>query len=98
MDLTLLKAVEDYVKQFGSVELSRNLGSPYFTCEINKVPTLIYPIFTLEGNDLIADLEIYKDRFKNSHKIVRLEVTIDEYGVALVKPVIMTDLVRNNLY
>ena len=34
MDLTLKRSVEDYVKQFGSVELRRDVGCPVFN--LNK--------------------------------------------------------------
>jgi hypothetical protein len=93
MDLTLKRSVEDYVKQFGSVELRRNLICDYFNCEINGIPTLIYPVYSLIDQDVVADIKLTVDRNKNSHRIIRLDVTTTENDIALFQPVIIADLV-----
>ena len=98
MNELLQQAVEDFVRQFGSVELSISLGSHYFCCEINNVPTIIYPIQTPLEKDIIIDLEQTIHLNKNSHKIIRLEVEIENNNIGLVKPVIISDLVSNKYH
>ena len=68
MNELLQQAVEDFVRQFGAVELSISLGSHYFSCEINNVPTIIYPVQTPLEKDIIIDLEQTVHLNKNSHK------------------------------
>jgi len=98
MNELLQQAVEDFVRQFGAVELSLSLGSHYFSCEINNVPTIIYPVQTPLEKDIIIDLEQTIHLNKNSHKIIRLEVEIENNNIELVRPVIISDLVSNKYH
>jgi hypothetical protein len=93
MNEFLQQAVEDFVRQFGAVELRRNLICDYFNCEINGIPTLIYPVYSLIDQDVVADIKLTVDRNKNSHRIIRLDVTTTENDIALFQPVIIADLV-----
>jgi hypothetical protein len=98
MNELLQLAVEDFVRQFGAVELSISLGSHYFSCEINNVPTIIYPVQTPLEKDIIIDLEQTVHLNKNSHKIIRVEVEIENNNIGLVRPVIISDLVSNKYH
>jgi hypothetical protein len=86
--------VQNYANQFGCPELSRNLGQPFFTCKLNKVPTLIYPRPIVDG--IIFDnpqFDNLKEHCRNTHKIIRLDIEIQNNVVVLVKEIIVTDLV-----
>jgi hypothetical protein len=86
--------VQKYAKQFGCPELRRNLGQPFFTCKLNKIPTLIYPRPIVDG--IIHDnpeFDNLKWQYRNKHKIIRLDIEIENDIVVLVKEIIASDLV-----
>jgi hypothetical protein len=83
--------VQKYANQFGNPQLRRILGHPYFTCELNNVPTLIYPRPIVNG-------EIYenphfdeiKEQVRRSHKIIRLDIEIENNFAVLVTDIIVS--------
>jgi len=88
--------VQKYVNQFGCPELRQNLGQPFFNCELNKIPTLIYPRPIVDG-DIYENSEFdnLKEHCRNTHKIIRLDIEIQNNVVVLVKEIIVSDLVSN---
>ncbi len=88
--------VQKYIMQFGCPELRRNLGQPFFTCELNKIPTMIYPRPIVDGiiyeNTQFDNL---KENYRKTHKIIRLDIEIENSVVVLVKEIIVSDLVSN---
>ena len=90
--------VENYVSQFGCSELIRISGQPCFTCDLNKIPSLIYPRLVVDGE--IFDnphFDNLKDQYRNTHKIIRLEIEIENNIVVIVKEIIVSDLVSKRL-
>jgi hypothetical protein len=83
------------VSQFGLVELLHNLGTPFFICELNQTPTVIFPVHVNYGEmGAIDDFDYFKEKFNKSHKIIRLDVVIDENNsIEVIKEVIVCDLV-----
>ena len=88
--------VQNYANQFGCPELRRNLGQPFFTCKLNKIPTLIYPRPKVDGI-LYENLQFdnLKEHYRNTHKIIRLDVEIQNNVDVLVKEIIVSDLVSS---
>lgn len=90
------REVENYAKQFGCLELRRLSGQPCFTCKLNKIPTLIYPSPIVDGKVMDNhQLDNLKEQYRNTHKIIRLDIEIENYVVVLVKEIIVYDLVSN---
>jgi hypothetical protein len=83
--------VKKYSNQFGNPQLRRILGQPFFTCELNKIPTLIYPRPIVNG-------EIYenphfdeiKEQVRKTHKIIRLDIEIENNVAVLVTDIIVS--------
>jgi hypothetical protein len=71
--------------------------SPFFTCELNRVPTILYPVEVNDTNQSDYDqtqFDLFKEQYMDTHKIVRLDIFIDEHNNGhLLKPVIVCDLV-----
>ena len=89
--------VENYARQFGCIELRRILEQPFFYCELNKIPTLIYPRPIIDGE--IYDnpyFEEIKEQVRITHKIIRLDIEIENNVAVLTKVIIVSDLVSNN--
>jgi hypothetical protein len=90
------RETKEYARQFGCTELRQNLGQPFFSCELNKIPTLIYP-------RPILDKEIHenphfdeiKQQLRKTHKIIRLDIEIENNVAVLTKVIIVSDLVSN---
>jgi hypothetical protein len=95
MESILKKAVGEYVSQFGLVELRHNLGTSFFICELNQIPTLIFPTHVNYGEiGVIDNLDYFKEKFKNSHKIIRLDVVLAENNsIEIINEVIVCDWV-----
>jgi hypothetical protein len=88
--------VQKYVNQFGCPELRRNLGQPFFTCELNKIPTLIYPRPIVDGEIYEnSHFEEIKEQVRKTHRIIRLDIEIENNVAVLVKAIIVSDLVSN---
>jgi hypothetical protein len=68
----------------------------FFTCELNKIPNLIYPIPIVDGERFEPSLmDEVKNQYRKTHKIIRLEIEIENDIVVLVKAIIVSDLVSN---
>lgn len=81
---------------YGCLEITDVPGLPIYMCALNRIPTILFPIVT-NGSDLAkADLEIQeacKLAFKDTHQIIRLEVTIDDNNHVIDRRwVIVSDL------
>ncbi len=86
--------VEKYARQFGCTELRQILGQPFFSCELNKIPTLIYPrpIFDKEIHEN-TQFDDFHEQVRKTHKIIRLDIEIENNVAVLVKEIIVSDLV-----
>ena len=92
---SILKAeVVKYAREFGCTELRQILGQPFFSCELNKIPTLIYARPIVDGeiyeNTQFDDI---KEQVRKTHKILRLDIEIENNIAVLVKVIIVADLV-----
>jgi hypothetical protein len=91
------REVENYAEQFGCLELRRISGQPCFTCELNKIPTLIYPSPIVDGKGMDNhQLDNLKEQYRNTHKIIRLDIEIENIVDVLSSAVIVSDLVSKN--
>jgi hypothetical protein len=98
MDSILKREVERYVNQFGCPQVLHTLGQPFFNAELNKIPTAIFPVRIVNGENVeIDNFDYFKEQLKNSNKIIRLEVKIEEYQVVSTKVIIVADLVSRKL-
>jgi hypothetical protein len=89
--------VQKYAKQFGFPELKGISGQPCFTSELNKIPTLIYPSPVVDGKVMENPrFDNLKEQYRNTHKIIRLDVEIENNTAVLTKEIIVSDLVRTN--
>ena len=84
-----------YAKYYGCNEIRHSIGSPFYTCVINSKKTALYPIFR-KGNKIwtydYERLERNISEYSSSHKIIRIEVSIDKSNkVEDVQYVIMYD-------
>ncbi len=93
--ITILdQEVQKYAKQFGNPQLRRISGHPYFSCEQNNVPTLIYPRPIFDGENYENHhFDEIKEQFRDTHKIIRLDIEIENDVVVIVKEIIVSDLV-----
>jgi hypothetical protein len=86
----------EYAKEFGCLEITHISGSPFYTCELNGVLTALYPV-AIKGNMCYESeskkLESFISIYKDTHKIIRLEVTIDDNNHVIDRRwVIVSDL------
>lgn len=89
--------VQKYVNQFGCPELRQNLGQPFFNCELNKIPTLIYPRPIVDG-DIYENshFEEIKEQVRKTHRIIRLDIEIENNVAVLTKEIIVSDLISKS--
>ena len=81
MQVNLKREVQRYVSQFGDVELRNIIGTPYYSCNLNKVPTVIFPNVILANSESGSkNFEPFISELKNSHQIIRLDVIQDQMG------------------
>jgi hypothetical protein len=86
----------NHANEFGCLEIRHISGSPFYTCELNGVPTAIYPV-AIKGNMRYESdsekLESFISNYKDTHQIIRLEVTIDDNNHVIDRRwVIVSDL------
>jgi hypothetical protein len=95
--LILKKSVEEYVSQFGTLEIKKEDDTPYYSCEVNQIPTIIFPIAVMDYKKLgIEEIEKHFRDLKHSNQVTRLEVQIDKEGnVELMRPIQLNDYRRS---
>jgi hypothetical protein len=88
----------EYAKEFGCLEITHISGSPFYTCELNGVSTALYPVMLTyaEINEIVAEnFELWVSQYKNSHKIIRIEIIVDEdFNIAQTRAVTIYDLLK----
>ncbi len=98
MESILKREVERYVNEFGCPKILHTLGQPFFTAELNKIPTVIFPVPIINNENVkIDNFDYFKEQLKNSYKIIRLEVVIEDKQAVATKVIIVTDLVSRKL-
>ncbi len=93
MQVNLKSEVQRYVSQFGDVELRNIIGTPYYSCNLNKVPTVIFPnVILAKTKSDIVNFEPFVSELKNSHQIIRLDVIQDHMGNTIeIKPIYLNN-------
>ena len=90
----------EYAKDYGCLEINHISGSPFYCCEINGVPTALYPVLINDTAINEIDLkssELWVSHYKNSHKIVRIEIIIDnDINILQTRAITIYDLISRN--
>lgn len=88
-----------HANAFGCLEINHVIGLPVYVCELNCVPSILFPVVN-SGSDLAQNDQENQNAckwvFKDTHQIIRIEVSLDDSNqVTDRRWVIISDLVSS---
>jgi hypothetical protein len=88
-----------HANAFGCLEINQVIGLPVSVCQLNRVPTILFPVVK-SGSELThndqENQQACKLAFKETHQIIRIEIQLDDSNqVTNRRWVIISDLVSS---
>ncbi len=62
--------------------LTKDPNKPYYSCDINQTPTVIFPIIVEDGKPIgLGEIEKHLPVLKASNQVNRLEIHLSKEGI-----------------